>query len=460
MKSRELELASFYLFFDIVILNIAILGMAWYETGHLLRNTPEISLYLLKGNLSALITFFIVPKKSSYLSDSFSKRVKLNTKRFIIFVLISLLSSLLVVKTYSYSYQFFFQYALLFFIGELMFHWLLYRYVRYKRSRGINTNHALIIGINPTSCILRKAIESDLLMGYKFVGFLDDAQTDYPEWIGYPDDLESILNKQNIEIIFVTISTVFCSESKLAEYLRVCNTTGVHLRLIFENSRWFHSNYNLETYDRLEIINPQKVPMDDSWARISKRLFDIAFSLLVILLIFSWLFPIVALLIKLNSKGPVFFIQKRTGINNRIFNCFKFRSMYVNGLSDSKQATKGDSRITPIGRFMRKTNIDELPQFFNVLRGDMSVVGPRPHMLKHTDEFSELIKFYLVRHYVRPGITGWAQVNGYRGITDERWKLEKRVEYDMKYVENWSLWWDIKIIIMTIFDKRIYYNAG
>ena len=460
MKSRELELASFYLFFDIIILNIAILFMAWYETGHLLRSFPEISLYLLKGNLSALITFFIVPKKSSYLSDSYLKRVKLNTKRFIIFVLVSLLTSTLVVNTYSYSYPFFFQYALLFFAGELIFHWMLFKYVRYKRTRGINTNHAIIIGINPTSCILRKAIESDLLMGFKFVGFLDDTQTDYSEWIGYPDDLETILNKHNVEIIFVTISTVFCSESKLAEYLRICNTTGVHLRLIFENSRWFHSNYNLETYDRLEIINPQKVPMDDSWARISKRIFDIVFSSLVILFIFSWLFPIIALLIKLNSKGPVFFIQKRTGINNRIFNCIKFRSMYENEQSDQKQATKGDARITPVGRFMRKTNIDELPQFFNVLRGDMSVVGPRPHMLKHTDEFSELIRFYLVRHYVRPGITGWAQVNGYRGITDERWKLEKRVEYDMKYVENWSLWWDIKIIIMTIFDKRIYYNAG
>jgi putative colanic acid biosynthesis UDP-glucose lipid carrier transferase len=134
--------------------------------------------------------------------------------------------------------------------------------------------------------------------------------------------------------------------------------------------------------------------------------------------------------------------------------------MYVNDLSDRMQATKNDSRITPIGRFMRKTNLDEMPQFFNVFLGQMSVVGPRPHMLKHTHEFSELIKFYLIRHYVRPGITGWAQVNGFRGITDELWKLEKRVEYDMQYIEGWNFWWDIKIILMTVFSKKIYWNAG
>jgi putative colanic acid biosynthesis UDP-glucose lipid carrier transferase len=134
--------------------------------------------------------------------------------------------------------------------------------------------------------------------------------------------------------------------------------------------------------------------------------------------------------------------------------------MYVNELSDKMQASKNDSRITPIGRFMRKTNLDEMPQFINVFLGHMSVVGPRPHMLSHTDEFSDLVRFYLIRHYVRPGITGWAQVNGFRGITDELWKLEKRVEYDMQYIEGWNFWWDIKIILMTLFGNKIYENAG
>ena len=134
--------------------------------------------------------------------------------------------------------------------------------------------------------------------------------------------------------------------------------------------------------------------------------------------------------------------------------------MYVNALSNSQQATKNDGRITAIGRFMRKTNLDELPQFINVFKGEMSVVGPRPHMLKHTTEFSNSVRFYLIRHYVRPGITGWAQVNGFRGITDELWKLEKRVEYDMQYIEGWNFWWDMKIILMTLFNKGTNENAG
>ena len=208
----------------------------------------------------------------------------------------------------------------------------------------------------------------------------------------------------------------------------------------------------MDSIGELVLINPQEIPLDDYESYLMKRLFDIVFSLFVIVFIMSWLLPIVAILIKLNSRGPVFFIQKRTGINNRSFNCLKFRSMKVNNEADVKQATDGDDRITTLGNFLRKSNIDELPQFFNVLVGQMSVVGPRPHMLKHTDQYSKLIESYLVRHYIKPGITGYAQVTGYRGETDELWKMEKRVEYDMIYLEKWNFWWDIKIIGLTFID--------
>jgi Undecaprenyl-phosphate glucose phosphotransferase len=313
--------------------------------------------------------------------------------------------------------------------------------------------------MNETGWVLRKAIESDFLMGYKFVGFVSDENTEFPNWIGNTNELETLLSKHHIEMLFVTYS-MFSHDEKLTEYFRICTSRGIHLRLVPEDQHWDKTRLNRVLPERLVVINPQVVPMDSFIARVSKRLFDIVFSGLIIILIFSWLFPLIAIIIKLSSKGPIFFVQKRTGINNRIFNCIKFRSMYVNDLSDRMQATKNDSRITPIGRFMRKTNLDEMPQFFNVFLGQMSVVGPRPHMLKHTHEFSELIKFYLIRHYVRPGITGWAQVNGFRGITDELWKLEKRVEYDMQYIEGWNFWWDIKIILMTVFSKKIYWNAG
>lgn len=232
------------------------------------------------------------------------------------------------------------------------------------------------------------------------------------------------------------------------------------MRLIPKNQRWFLNRTNTETIGDLVIINPQEVPLDHSAFRAQKRIFDVLFSIFVILFIFSWLFPIIAILIKISSKGPVFFVQKRTGINNRTFECYKFRSMKVNGKADLKQASADDDRITTIGRFMRKTNIDELPQFFNVLGGSMSIVGPRPHMLKHTEEYSALIDTYLVRHYVKPGITGWAQVKGYRGETKQLSAMEKRVNADMWYIQNWTFNWDLRIVWLTIFGNNVWKNAG
>jgi len=210
----------------------------------------------------------------------------------------------------------------------------------------------------------------------------------------------------------------------------------------------------MKSVRKLTMINPQEIPLDNLSARVFKRTFDIVVSSLSILFIFSWLFPIVILFIKLGSKGPIFFVQDRTGINNRIFKCIKFRSMRVNSNANIKQATLNDSRITRFGHIMRNSHIDELPQFFNVLIGQMSIVGPRPHMLKHTEVYSGLIKYYLVRHYVKPGITGWAQVSGYCGETDELWQMEKRVEYDMFYINNWYFLWDIKILWSTVFGNK------
>jgi putative colanic acid biosynthesis UDP-glucose lipid carrier transferase len=191
-------------------------------------------------------------------------------------------------------------------------------------------------------------------------------------------------------------------------------------------------------------------PLESTLNRAIKRSFDLVFSLLVIVLIFPWLFPVLMLIVKCTSRGPVFFKQERSGENNRTFWCYKFRTMRVNNLSDELQATKNDVRITPIGKFLRRSNLDELPQFFNVLAGDMSVVGPRPHMLKHTKDYSALINSFLVRHLVRPGITGWAQVCGFRGETINIEQMEKRVEYDIWYIENWSFLLDLKIVYLTV----------
>lgn len=200
------------------------------------------------------------------------------------------------------------------------------------------------------------------------------------------------------------------------------------------------------------VITLRHEPLEDINARFKKRAFDVVFSSLVIVFILSWLYPIVGILIKLQSNGPVLFKQLRSGRNDEPFLCFKFRSMQINGDSDEKQATRGDQRVTPLGCFLRRTGLDEMPQFLNVFIGNMSVVGPRPHMLKHTEQYKAIINQYMVRHFLKPGITGWAQVNGYRGETKELCDMQKRVECDIYYLEKWTAMLDVKIVFMTMIN--------
>ena len=207
-----------------------------------------------------------------------------------------------------------------------------------------------------------------------------------------------------------------------------------------------------EYYDYIPVLSLRDIPLDDPINAFLKRTFDIFFSLLVIIGLLSWLTPILAILITLESKGPVFFRQTRNGIDNREFYCYKFRSMAPNKNADSIMATKNDMRITKIGKFIRKTSIDELPQFYNVLFGTMSVVGPRPHMVKHTNEYSFKIDKYMVRHFVKPGITGLAQVRGYRGEIEQESDILNRTKFDIFYIENWSMFLDLKIILQTFLN--------
>jgi putative colanic acid biosynthesis UDP-glucose lipid carrier transferase len=200
------------------------------------------------------------------------------------------------------------------------------------------------------------------------------------------------------------------------------------------------------------ILYLRKEPLYYVGIRIKKRFYVIVISSLFIILVLSWLVPIVALLIWLDSRGPVFFIQQRSGKGGKPFNCIKFRSMRVNRDANEKQATKGDVRITRLGAFLRKSNLDEMPQFFNVFMSDMSIVGPRPHMTKHTSDYSKMLNHYMIRHFLKPGITGWAQINGYRGEIKYMEDINNRVEYDLWYLENWSLWLDTRIIAMTAFN--------
>lgn len=452
MKARETELAFVYLFFDLILLNTSILLMGWFCFSVSSYDFRGIDMHLLQGNLSVIITYFLFTKSNLYLRNGFKTRISHINIQLLIFLIISLLISFMFVPR-RISWLFLAEYAALFYVAKLVFYGLLYRHLKVNHHKGLNTKAAIIVNLNDTSLALRKIIESNIMMGYRFVGFVDDNISDNPDVLGHPDDLGSLIDQHHIEMVFVTMS-ILAEQNRLKEFSKICNVKGVHLRLVPENQTLFKAQVSMKSVRKLTMINPQEIPLDNLSARVVKRTFDIVISTLSILFLFSWLFPIVILFIKLGSKGPIFFVQDRTGINNRIFKCIKFRSMRVNSNANIKQATLNDSRITRFGHIMRNSHIDELPQFFNVLIGQMSIIGPRPHMLKHTEIYSGLIKYYLVRHYVKPGITGWAQVSGYCGETDELWQMEKRVEYDMFYINNWHFSWDIKILWFTVFSNK------
>ena len=258
-------------------------------------------------------------------------------------------------------------------------------------------------------------------------------------------------------IIDNDIDEIYCSISELRNneitaFINFADNNLKTLKFLPDNKNIYSKKLKFEYYDYLPILSLRDIPLHNPINAFIKRSFDILFSLVVIVGLLSWLTPLLAILIRIESKGPLFFMQKRTGLDNRDFYCYKFRSMALNKDADQQQAKKDDMRITRIGRFIRKTSIDELPQFYNVLFGHMSVVGPRPHMLKHTDEYAGKVDKYMVRHFVKPGITGLAQIRGYRGEVQKDSDIQNRIKFDIFYIENWSFLLDSKIIVQTILN--------
>ncbi|MBL7738936.1 MAG: undecaprenyl-phosphate glucose phosphotransferase [Chitinophagaceae bacterium] len=311
----------------------------------------------------------------------------------------------------------------------------------------------MILGYNESAKRLATYLEQEPVKT-EIVGFCEEERnvnelSHYPIISGLDNVIET--SKQyNVTEIFSTISPE--QQKGIYSLISQADQACIRFRIIPDLNQFIRKPVHIDYLNDMPVLSLRKEPLDDVGNRIKKRLYDIIVSSLIILLVLSWLVPLISLLIWLESRGPIFFIQQRSGKNGKIFNCIKFRSMKVNKDSDQKQATKNDNRITRMGKFMRKTNIDELPQFFNVLMSDMSIVGPRPHMLKHTDDYSKLIKQYMIRHFLKPGITGWAQINGYRGETRTVKDMNDRVQYDLWYLENWSLWLDTRVILMTAFN--------
>jgi Undecaprenyl-phosphate glucose phosphotransferase len=305
----------------------------------------------------------------------------------------------------------------------------------------------VIAGYGKIATDLRKYFTYNPELGYRFLGYFDD--TSYNALVrGKVSEIPAKSKELEIDEIYCILP--YLDYHHVDKLTKFAEDNFIKIHAVPDYRGFPFKNIDVQLYDLIPVLNFPDQPLDDQINRLIKRSFDIAFSFFFLLFVGSWLIPIVAILIKRSSKGPVFFKQQRSGINNKPFTCYKFRTMKVNEDSDKKQATKADSRITKIGAFLRKSNLDEVPQFINVLKGEMSVVGPRPHMLKHTEEFSQQVDKFMLRHYVKPGITGLAQAKGFRGETNTFFKLKNRIKLDRFYVENWSLLFDLKIIVSTV----------
>ena len=465
MNEKENTLSFLWLFVDLLVLVFSVIIAYWLNIGDV-QQGHSFQFYLFHVVFSWITVFLFYSQKNSYFRDSYKHRVLRILQKTVIFTGILIATAFLISKG-DYSRWFLFSYVSIFILGEIIIYKLIYTAIKKRRKNGKSVKNALIVGYTDTSVRLKEMFQNNPMVGYKFAGYVKYAERDISEiptddlplLAGDTNQLENVIKQTKAEVVF-SVFSIFQNRNNIQQQLAACNHCGVRLYLIPEIAPYLRGGRRLEYLDNLLILNPQWIPLDDIGNRMLKRSLDLFVSGMVILFIFSWLFPILGIIIKLTSKGPVFFRQERTGLNNKNFKCLKFRSMKMNANADTQQATVNDSRITSVGRFMREKNIDELPQFFNVFFGQMSLVGPRPHMLTHTKEYSKQIEFYLSRHYIKPGITGWAQVNGYRGETDELWKMEKRVEYDREYINNWNFGWDIKILWMTLFSEEAYSGAG
>ncbi len=354
------------------------------------------------------------------------------------------------------STRFFILFHFLNYVMLIIWRLVCHQIVRTFRSKGRNSSYCIYLGSGSSICELYQE-QSHKSTGYRVLGYFNDTQDkDMPKeltYLGKPEECMDYLQKQCVDNIYsnlpsdkseLILNIIRWTEQNFAFFFHV-----PHVRNYLHHRMWF------DTVGDVPVLSLHISPLNELDNRFVKRSFDLLMSGLFLIMVFPFIYIIVGTIIKITSPGPIIFKQKRNGINGKEFWCYKFRSMKVNKDADKVQATKNDPRKTKFGDFMRKTNIDELPQLINVFMGDMSLVGPRPHMLKHTEEYSKLIDNYMVRHFVKPGITGWAQVTGFRGETKELCQMEGRVKADIWYMEHWSFLLDLHIIYKTFANAII-----
>ena len=463
-KKYNHQFQVFFVMFDAFILVAGYLAARYFsfapETFYQITPKEIITFFIL------MTIFFLFLERTEY-----PQKFRLRSKRKIISTMImygylsmSSLALCQMVGLFAYSKEFCWIFAAATFFVFMFERMILKMLFDSLRKHGVNNKKYLLIGAGLSGFDFYKMIVASPTLGIKIDAVLDDgdlndeieASAEYEKFsekiIGSTTDIKNILEKREFDNVIITLP--MSQKNKITDITNICEKRGIHVELVPNYYQIVSHRPSVREINGVPLIGIRNVPLEGMFNRMFKRIFDIVFSFLAIIIL-SPVLLVVALAVKLSSPGPVLFVQKRTGLKNREFNIYKFRTMVVNNMADTLQSNENDPRKTKLGDFLRRTNLDELPQLFNIFRGEMSFVGPRPHMIKHTEEFYQKYDKYMVRHWVKPGLTGWAQVNGWRGDSD----IEMRVKFDIEYIENWTFFWDIKIIFLTIFGKKARNHA-
>ncbi|WP_018758676.1 undecaprenyl-phosphate glucose phosphotransferase [Paenibacillus terrigena] len=466
LRKNQRFLTQLYIIADFVIIQIIFLFAYWmkFQSGLMEHESPlPLSEYskwsLIYGGIAVIIGMmsgFYSPKRKKRFADDFWRIIQVH-----LISLFVLLSLLFYFKAVHISREYLAVYMIGNVLAILFYRFAVKKGLRHFREKGFNKQFVLILGAGTLGKRFYKNLKQHPEMGYEVFGFLDDQQEideqfalKYKPILGTIDDLEQIIEQRLIDEVIIALPLE--AHHRFPHIINTCEKAGVRTLIIPDFFDYLPARPTFDNFAGMPLINVRDIPLDLMSNRIMKRAFDIAFALFAIILT-SPVLLLAAIGIKLTSPGPIIFKQERVGLNRRNFMMFKFRSMRVQsqGTSDTKWTTENDPRKTKFGSFLRKTSLDELPQFFNVLLGHMSIVGPRPERPFFVDQFKEEIPKYMVKHHVRPGITGWAQSNGLRGDTS----IEERIRYDIFYIENWSILFDVKIIWKTVINGFINKNA-
>ena len=431
-----------YYFFNLNDKSLYFFSYEWLNDKHLIYALYSSSLWLLS---TYFLKFYKVYRYTSLINI-----ISLLMKQFLAYVLI-VFAFIGMFRSLSPQASITIKYLLFSFIAigfmKLLSYFMLKTYRSYLNG---NIRRVIIVGGGVNTIELRKVF-SKKNYGYNLIAVFSESQNkSFKEAI--KDSFKFLQENQNVDEIYCAIDEL--EENQVNEYIKYGKNNRCNIKFIPSKSEIYSKRGRTDYYDYLPVFSFQEVSLNDSFNKIVKRLFDIIFSSFVIVFLLSWLAPLLAILIKTESSGPVFFKHKRTGLNYEEFTCYKFRSLMHSKEIDLNQVKFGDNRVTKIGKFIRKTSLDELPQFYNVLFGDMSVVGPRPHMIDYTQDYAKIIDKYnfMFRHHVKPGITGLAQIKGYRGEIKLDKDIINRIKYDIFYIENWSLLLDLKIIFKTFMN--------